>query len=173
MHPKLQKIQQQIEQLKTELLHVKKLPIKVNFFDNTLFYTASQNKNNELGHYIKEVEMNFEHFSRSINNNASVEKLNYLSQKLSDQILALKREIATQEIRKKESFYYYETPQQKQQRYARYLTRLQQLQQHECNKLLNATCSLDKIKYQQNIETFDERIMRCQRAIWQLNNKQK
>lgn len=92
----LQKIQSQIEQLKKDVISVEKLSIKVNFFDRSLFQSVPHEKQNELHHYMNEIELNFAYFSRSIESKTiSTEKVMYLSQKLINQISALKREIAT------------------------------------------------------------------------------
>ncbi len=151
----LEKLKNQINELEQQISLSDQQFYQEHYFDEHLFYTSKIETNNQF--YLDKIKQTY----RALSDAALSYKhsqIEFLSEKLIDQITALTRELATRHLRKRTTEHIiHETLAEKHSRHLDYLRRLQEMKY----EFELSTESIDHTK----IATLDNRISRCEQAI--------
>ena len=141
-------------------------------FDQQLFKPIVKN----IDEYLQEITKNYHQLQQQVKNQ-KVEQINYLTQKIIDQITALQRELATQALRQSEQLY--KTKSTTEQNYQT-LAQYQDYQRRLENMIKDRNLLLDEImpgkiqdkqKLEREIVQLTHRYERCYQAIKSLESK--
>ncbi|OCG04334.1 hypothetical protein A9G15_04340 [Gilliamella apis] len=151
----LEKLKEQINQLEQQINLADQPAYQEHYFDEHLFNSSKIEVDFQF--YIDKIKLTYQ----SLCDAALTEKLSqieFLSEKLIDQITALSRELATVHLRKQPTSYVIkETVAEKHSRHLDYLRRLQEMK-------YELELSPEAIDYTK-IAALDNRIYRCEQAI--------
>ena len=151
----LEILKNQINALEQEINLTDQQPFQEHYFDEHLFNTSKIESNNQF--YLDKIKQTYQALYDAALSQ-KLEQIEFLSEKLIDQITALTREIATGHLRKQPTDYLIqETLAEKHSRHLDYLRRLQDMKY----ELELSSDSVDHIK----VATLDNRIYRCEQAI--------
>lgn len=117
-----------------------------------------------LQHYLNEISTNIHHLKQKINQNQE-DQVQYLLEKIANQLVAIAREIATHELRVQKVIPPKETPYEMHCRYLDYERRLVAMKRHCLIESENATDAIKKIEFEKKLAAVDRRIDRCRQAI--------
>ena len=151
----LEILKNQINALEQEINLTDQQPFQEHYFDEHLFNTSKIESNNQF--YLDKIKQTYQALYDAALSQ-KLEQIEFLSEKLIDQITALTREIATGHLRKQPTDYLIqETLAEKHSRHLDYLRRLQDMKY----EFELSSDSVDHIK----VATLDNRIYRCEQAI--------
>ena len=151
----LEKLKNQINALEQEINLTDQQPFQEHYFDEHLFNTSKIESNNQF--YLDKIKQTYQALCDAALSQ-KLDQIEFLSEKLIDQITALTREIATGHLRKQPTDYLIqETLAEKHSRHLDYLRRLQDMKY----EFELSSESIDHIK----VATLDNRIYRCEQAI--------
>ena len=151
----LEKLKNQINVLEQKVNLSDQQSFKEHYFDEHLFNTSKIESNNQF--YLDKIKQTYQALCDAALSQ-KLEQIEFLSEKLIDQITALTREIATGHLRKQPTDYLIqETLAEKHSRHLDYLRRLQDMKY----EFEFSSESIDHIK----VATLDNRIYRCEQAI--------
>lgn len=138
-------------------------------FSPGLFRGISHNLND----YLTEISSNYLVIKRMVEKEQNI-NISFVSDRLIEQIAALMREIATrpyQQAKKRVSKSGKEDIYQKLARHQDYQRRLQDMIRDKKLELSKQSYQQEKIRLQQEIASFDNRLARCQHAIKQIERQ--
>ncbi|MBI6548753.1 primosomal replication protein PriC [Xenorhabdus lircayensis] len=163
----LSALEKQISTLEKDLALLPNTPFSIARFDQTLFHHHS----NKLGGYMQEIKQNMEQLKSCVNN-YRIEQVKFLSERLVAQIEALKREIATQALRKQEDKFERRSQERdlyqrlaEHQDYERRLIAMIDDRELQLNKQITLA---DKYKLQKEIAALAGRLARCRQALMRI-----
>ncbi|WP_099142669.1 primosomal replication protein PriC [Xenorhabdus kozodoii] len=160
-------LEKQVSILEKELALLPDIPFSIARFDQTLFHHHS----NKLSGYMQEISHNMEQLKACVND-YRIEQVKFLAERLVTQIEALKREISTQALRKKEDKF--ERRSQGQDLYQRlaehqdYERRLMAMIDDRELQLNRQTTLANQHKLQKEIATLAGRLARCRQALMRI-----
>ncbi|MDC9592286.1 primosomal replication protein [Xenorhabdus sp. IM139775] len=163
----LSALEKQVNILETELALLPDLPFSNARFDQALFHHRSH----KLGGYMQEIRQNMEQLSTCVNG-VRTEQVKFLAERLVTQIEALKREIATQALRKQEDKFAHRSQERdlyqrlaEHQDYERRLTAMVDDRELQLDKQTTLT---NKYKLQKEIAALAGRLARCRQALMRI-----
>lgn len=162
---------QQLEQLSQKIACVTDNETEY-LFDPHLFQPPTQIKGqlSILQHYLAQIKKNVAYLKQTIDNDQP-EKVAYLTEKITNQIIAMHRELATQSLRKIPPVKVKETRYETHCRYLEYQRRLNSMKQELEYTLNTTTYSTQRQHIIQKIAALDGRLYRCQQAIAKLEKQ--
>ncbi|QIQ21335.1 primosomal replication protein PriC [Zophobihabitans entericus] len=168
----LHQLEKQIALLGQQLSQSKWKQVNESRFDPQLFLTTHEPAHKiSLAHYLTEIEQNFDFLKETVATQQT-EKVAYIAEKLVNQIAALHRELATQQLRLEEpKAVYTETPYQVHSRYLDYQRRLVTMRIEQEEKLQQARAYAEKQQIQTQLAALENRITRCNAAIAKLERQ--
>jgi primosomal replication protein N'' len=162
---------QQLEQLSQKIACITDNETEY-LFDPHLFQPPANNKGqlSVLQYYLDQIKKNVDYLKQMVDK-AQLEKVAYLTEKITNQIIAMHRELATQSLREISSVKVQETRYETHCRYLDYQRRLNSMKQ-ELESALNTTVQLtQRQQIIQKIAALDGRLYRCQQAIAKLEKQ--
>lgn len=168
-----------LEHLLQRLYHlIERLACQINehpnkseqcLFSPGLFQCLSHNLND----YLSEINVNYFALKRMVEKKQNI-NISFMSERLIEQIAALTREIATrphQQTKKSGNKTTKEDVYQKLARHQDYQRRLQDMIRDKQLELTKQTYQQEKIRLQQEIASYENRLYRCQYAIKQIERQ--
>ncbi|SFU69145.1 primosomal replication protein PriC [Xenorhabdus koppenhoeferi] len=163
----LNALEKQISILEKDLTLLHDTPFSIARFDRTLFHHHS----NKLSGYMQEIKQNMEQLKACVND-YRIEQVKYLSERLVTQTEALKREIATQTLRKQEDKFEHRSQQRdlyqrlaEHQDYERRLIAMIDDRELQLNKQVILA---NRSKLQREIAALAGRLARCRQALMRI-----
>ncbi|CDL83241.1 primosomal replication protein PriC [Xenorhabdus szentirmaii] len=160
-------LEKQINMLEKELASLSDIPFSAARFDQSLFHHHS----NKLGGYLLEIKQNMKQLKSCVADNRA-EPVKFLAERLVIQIEGLKREIATQTLRKQEDKFERHSQERdlyqrlaEHQDYERRLIAMVDDRELQLNKQITQA---DKYKLQKEIAALAGRLTRCRQALMRI-----
>lgn len=151
----LEKLKNQINELEQQLNLSEQQSYQEHYFDEHLFNTSKIETDNQF--YLDKVKQTYQALCDAVLSEKRTQ-IEFLSEKLINQITALTRELATVHLRKQTTDHIItETLDEKHSRHLDYLRRLQEMK-------YELELSLESIEHSK-IAALDNRIYRCEQAI--------
>lgn len=151
----LEKLKNQINELEQQLNLSEQQSYQEHYFDEHLFNTSKIETDNQF--YLDKVKQTYQALCDAVLSEKRTQ-IEFLSERLINQITALTRELATVHLRKQTTSHIItETLAEKHSRHLDYLRRLQEMK-------YELELSLESIEYTK-IAALDNRIYRCEQAI--------
>lgn len=141
-------------------------------FDSYLFKPCKSEQINSpwFIHYLKEIEINLFHLKQKIRLNQP-DQVIYITDKITNQLIAMTREIATHNLRIRAVNKKNETLYETHCRYIDYERRLIDIKRQFFNKAEKTTDMIKKTLLLEKIVALEGRIDRCRKAIAKLEDK--
>ncbi|AYA40983.1 primosomal replication protein [Xenorhabdus nematophila] len=163
----LSTLEKQISILEKDLALLPDIPFSNARFDQALFHHHS----NKLSGYLQEIKHNMGQLKTCVND-YRIEQVKFLSERLITQIEALKREIATQALRKQEDKFEHRSQERdlyqrlaEHQDYERRLISMIDDRELQLNKQVTL---INKSKLQREIAALAGRLARCRQALMRI-----
>lgn len=165
------RLTQQIEQLSQKIDHIIDNEAE-HLFDDHLFQRPVNVKGQvaTLQYYLDQIKQNVAYLRQMIDM-TQIEKVGYLTDKISNQIIAMHRELATQSLREISPVKIKETRYETHCRYLDYQRRLNNMKQELETTLNITTQSYQRQQIIQKIAALEGRLYRCHQAITKLEKQ--